>query len=172
MTADCFVLALGSYSPLLARTLGYRLPVYPVKGYSITVPIRDPGAAPSIGGVDEGNLIVWSRLGERMRFTATAEFAGYHLQHQPRDFEPMLRVARELFPDCADYSQPAYWAGLRPMTPEGTPILGKTRHLNLYLNTGHGHLGWTWSCGTARVLTDIIRERVPGVDLTGLTLRH
>jgi D-amino-acid dehydrogenase len=172
MTADCFVLALGSYSPLLARTLGYRLPVYPVKGYSITVPIREPSAAPTIGGVDEGNLLAWSRLGDRMRFAATAEFAGYQLQHQPRDFEPMLRAARGLFPDCADYSQPAYWAGLRPMTPEGTPILGKTRHLNLYLNTGHGHLGWTWSCGTARVLTDIIRERVPGVDLTGLTLRH
>jgi D-amino-acid dehydrogenase len=170
MTADCFVLALGSYSPVLARTLGYRLPVYPVKGYSMTLPIMDQSDAPGIGGVDEDNLIAWARLGNRMRFTATAEFAGYHLQYQPRNFVHMLRAARELFPDCADYSQPTYWAGLRPMTPEGTPFLGKTRHRNLYLNTGHGHLGWTWSCGSARLLTDIIHEHAPAIDLTGLTL--
>jgi len=170
MSADCYVLALGSYSPQLARRLGYRLPVYPVKGYSMTFPIPNGAHAPAIGGVDEAHLLAWARFGTRLRITAGAEFAGYNSRFAPGDFDPMLRAVRELFPHSADYSQPTYWAGLRPMTPEGTPYIGRTRHHNLFFNTGHGHLGWTWSCGTARLLADIMHSRVPEIDLTGLTL--
>jgi D-amino-acid dehydrogenase len=169
IAADRFVLAMGCHSPALVRKLGYRLPVYPVKGYSVTLPILDGHEAPDIGGLDESNLIAWARLGDRLRFTATAEFAGFDTHHQPSDFTHTLRVARGLFPNGADYSQPTYWAGLRPMTPNGTPVVGGTRHRNLFFNTGHGHLGWTWACGTARLIADIMQDREPAIDLTGLT---
>jgi D-amino-acid dehydrogenase len=170
VTGERFVMALGSYSPLLAGKLGYRLPVYPVKGYSATFPVKDSSRAPEIGGIDEGNLTGWARFGDRLRFTATAEFCGYDTKHCPADFIPMLRAAKELFPNAADYSKPTFWAGLRPMTPNGTPILGKARHRNLFFNTGHGHLGWTMSCGAARLVADIVQGRTPEVDMTGLTL--
>lgn len=168
---DEYVLALGCDSPLLSHALGYRLPVYPVKGYSVTFPIGENHQAPSMCGVDEQALVAWARYGNRLRLTATAEFTGYDRSHKPSDFEPMLKVARQLFPNGADYSQPDYWAGLRPMTPEGTPILGKSRHRNLYLNTGHGHMGWTMACGTARVVTDIMQGRAPEINITGMTLK-
>jgi D-amino-acid dehydrogenase len=168
---DEFVLALGSWSPILARRLGYRLPVYPVKGYSATFPVGPEHRPPDLGGVDENNLVAWARFGQRLRFTATAEFAGYDTHHTPADFTQMLQAARELFPDGADYSRGSYWAGLRPMTPEGTPLIGRTRHRNLYLNTGHGHMGWTMSCGTAKLLADIMAGREPELDMTGMTLK-
>jgi D-amino-acid dehydrogenase len=168
---DEFVLALGSWSPIVARPLGYRLPVYPVKGYSATFPIGPDHRPPTLGGVDENNLVAWARFGQRLRFTATAEFAGYDTRHTPADFRQMLQAARELFPDGADYDNPSYWAGLRPMTPEGTPLIGRTHHRNLYLNTGHGHMGWTMSCGTAKLLVDIMAGRQPELDMTGMTLK-
>jgi D-amino-acid dehydrogenase len=167
---DKFVLALGSYSPLLAKKLGYRLPVYPVKGYSVTLPVRSEHNPPTIGGVDEHHLVAWARFGNRLRFTATAEFAGYSTNHAPRDFEGMLSVARQLFPQGADYGSPSYWSCLRPMTPAGAPILGVTRHKNLILNTGHGHMGWTMACGTARIVADIVCGREPDHNMEGLTL--
>jgi len=170
LVADRYVLAMGSHSPLLARKLGYRLPVYPVKGYSVTFPIVQPGKAPDLGGIDEDNLTGWVRLGDRLRFTATAEFAGFDMEHRPSDFTHMLRTAKGLFPEAADYSRPSYWAGLRPMTPNGTPLVGATRHSNLFLNTGHGHLGWTMSCGTARLLADVMQGRTPELDMTGLSV--
>lgn len=123
-----------------------------------------------LSGVDENNLVAWARFGDRLRFTATAEFSGYDLRHTPKDFESMLRVARQLFPNGADYRQPEFWAGLRPMTPENTPILGKSRHANLYFNTGHGHMGWTMACGTAQIVADIMNGRQPAIDITGMTL--
>ncbi|WP_028216499.1 D-amino acid dehydrogenase [Paraburkholderia oxyphila] len=167
---DDFVLALGAYSPVLARPLGYRLAIYPVKGYSATFPAGPEHRPPQIGGVDENHLVAWARFGARLRFTATAEFAGYDTHHAPADFAPMLRAARELFPDGADYTKPSYWAGLRPMTPEGTPLIGRTRHRNLFLNTGHGHMGWTMSCGTAQLLADIMAGRTTEIDLAGMTI--
>ncbi|MBU2750747.1 D-amino acid dehydrogenase [Acidithiobacillus thiooxidans] len=171
VTGDDYVLALGSYSPHMARPLGYRLPVYPVKGYSITFPTDQSYQPPTIAGVDENNLVAWARFGNRLRFTATAEFSGYDTDHKPSDFAPMLRVAKLLFPDGADYEHPEYWAGLRPMTPEGTPILGKSRHKNLYFNTGHGHMGWTMACGTAKIVADIMNGCEPPINITGMTLR-
>ncbi|WP_459616671.1 D-amino acid dehydrogenase [Bordetella sp. 2513F-2] len=171
LAGDEYVVALGSYSPLVTRSLGYRLPIYPVKGYSVTFPIGPGHVYPSLSGVDENNLVAWARFGSRLRFTSTAEFSGYDTGHRPRDFAPMLKAARELFPEGADYDQPEYWAGLRPMTPEGTPILGASRHANLYLNTGHGHMGWTMACGTARIVADIMDGRQPAIDITGMTLQ-
>lgn len=169
VAGDHYVLALGSYSPILASRLGYRLPIYPVKGYSVTLPMRSGDQAPTLGGVDEHHLVAWARFGDRLRLTATAEFTGYDTGHAPRDFDDMLALARQLFPRGADYDRPSYWSCLRPMTPSGAPILGRTRHRNLFLNTGHGHMGWTMACGTARIVSDIICGRQPEHSLEGLT---
>ncbi|WP_144161452.1 D-amino acid dehydrogenase [Paraburkholderia sp. BCC1885] len=169
--ADRFVFAMGCDTSRFARKLGYRLPIYPVKGYSVTFPILDPERAPDVGGLDEHHLIAWARFGSTLRVTGTAEFAGYDTTHKPSDFSHMIDVAKLMFPDAIDFTRPSYWAGLRPMTPDGTPILGPSRHKNLFFNAGHGHLGWTWSCGTARIVSDLIIGKTPEVSLDGLTLR-
>jgi len=171
LVADAFVLALGSYSPLLTRSLGERVPVYPIKGYSVTIPIDGANGAPTVGGVDEDNLCAYARLGDRVRVTAVAEFAGYDTSHRPSDFRSMLGALRDLYPNAGDFSQPSYWACLRPMTPDGPPIVGRGRYRNLYYDTGHGHMGFTMSCGTARIVTDLIAGRTPEVPLDGLTPR-
>lgn len=170
LSADAYVLSLGSYSPQVARTVGLKLPIYPIKGYSLTVPVDGRNLAPTLPLVDEHYLVACARFGDRLRLTATAEFAGYDTSFAPKDFAPMLRVARELFPDGGDYDRPDYWACLRPMTPDGPPILGRARHRNLYLNTGHGHIGWTMACGTGRLTADLVTGRQAELDLTGLTL--
>ena len=170
VVGDAYVLALGSYSPLLVRSMGVKIPVYPVKGYSLTLPIEDHPGAPVIGGVDEANLVAFARLGDRLRLTATADFAGYDTGYEAGHFAGMLRVARDLFPSGAAYDKPSYWACLRPMTPDGPPILGRCRVRNLYLNTGQGHMGWTMAAGCARIVADIVAERKPGLDIAGLTL--
>lgn len=162
-TADAYVMALGSYSPLLARRIGVDLPVYPIKGYSLTIPVGNHQAPPTIGSVDETNLVAISRFGDRVRVTATAEFAGYDTSHQPADFDFMKSVAQALYPDGADYHRAEMWAGLRPMTPDNLPVLGRRKHRNLWFNTGHGHIGWTMSHGTARITADLIGGRTPAV---------
>ena len=172
MTADNYVLALGVGSAGVARTAGVSLPIYPAKGYSSTFPLRAGGLAPTVPGVDEQWLVGWSRLGDRLRLTSTAEFAGYDWGWTPRDFNNILRLARDLFPDAADYDRGQYRACLRPMTPDGPPILGASRHRNLFLNCGHGHMGWTMACGTARIVADLMTGRMPDLDLAGLTLRR
>jgi D-amino-acid dehydrogenase len=172
LTADAYVLALGVGATRVARTAGVRLPIYPAKGYSSTFPLKAGGLAPAISGVDEQWLVGWSRLGDRLRLTSTAEFAGYDWGWTPRDFNNILRLARDLFPDAADYERGEYRACLRPMTPDGPPILGLARHRNLFLNCGHGHMGWTMACGTARIVTDLMTGRMPDLDLEGLTIRR
>jgi len=137
----------------------------------VTLPVGAEHRPPRLGGVDENNLVAWARFGARLRFTATAEFAGYETTHRPGDFVHMLRAAQDLFPDGADYTRPSYWACLRPMTPEGTPILGATGHGNFFLNTGHGHMGWTMACGTAKIVSDIMNRKEPAIDLEGMTLQ-
>ncbi|HEX9584606.1 MAG TPA: D-amino acid dehydrogenase [Gammaproteobacteria bacterium] len=168
LTADRYVLALGCDSPILGRPIGLKLPIYPVKGYSVTLPVKGRNAVPASGGVDEDNLVAYCPLGERLRLTSTAEFSGYDRNHRPADFRAMFRAAKSLFPSVADYDQPEYWAGLRPMTPEGTPILGYARCGNLLLNTGHGHIGWTMACGSAKVIADAVAGRPPEIDLEGM----
>jgi len=172
LSADAYVLAAGTWSPQLVRDLGVRLSIYPVKGYSMTVPVREEHLAPVVGAVDEDNLIAYSRFGDRLRITAAAEFAGYDTSHKPSDFAGMTRKIQGILPNAADYSSPSYWAGLRPMTPQGTPIFGTGRHRNLWFNTGHGHIGWTMSCGSARVTRDLIAGRKPEVPLDGMLLRE
>jgi D-amino-acid dehydrogenase len=164
-TADAYVMALGSYSPILARRIGVDLPIYPIKGYSMTIPVGNHQAPPTIGAIDEANLVAISRFGDRVRVTATAEFAGYDTRHRPADFSFMRSVVEQLYPDGADYHRAEMWAGLRPMTPDNLPVLGRKKHSNLWFNTGHGHIGWTMSHGTARITADLIAGRTPAVPL-------
>ena len=164
LTADAYVLALGSYSPSAARGLGLDLPVYPAKGYSASVPIADPSKAPRVSLTDDGAKIVFSRLGERLRIAGTAELSGYSTELNAVRCEALTRRAREIFPDAAHYERATFWAGLRPSTPSNVPLVGPTRYPNLYLNTGHGTLGWTMACGSGRALADIISGRAPEVD--------
>jgi len=172
LTADSYVLALGVGSPIVARTARVSLPIYPAKGYSSTFPLKPGGLAPTIPGVDEQWLVGWSRLGDRLRLTSTAEFAGYDWGWTPRDFNNILRFARDVFPDAVDYDRGEYRACLRPMTPDGPPILGLGRHRNLFFNCGHGHMGWTMACGSSRIVADLMTGRMPELDLEGLTPRR
>lgn len=168
-TADAIVLGLGVYSPHLARQIGYELPIYPVKGYAMTAPVAGRNNPPSIGGVDEETLVAYAPYGDRVRVTATAEFSGYDRSHRPEDFRTMLATMQTLFPDGADWQRAEFWAGLRPMTPQGTPILGPSRLANLWFNTGQGHMGWTMSHGAARITADLIAGKSPRISLEGMT---
>jgi D-amino-acid dehydrogenase len=165
---DAYVLALGSHSAEAARKIGFSLPIYPIKGYSLTIPIGNHGRPPTLASVDEHNLVAISRFGDRLRVTATAEFAGFDTSHRPADFAFMKRVTQELFPDGADYERAEMWAGLRPMTPTNLPFFGRAKYRNLYLNTGHGHIGWTMSHGSARITADLIAGRQPAIPMDGL----
>ncbi len=168
--ADATVLALGSYSPLLAKTIGLRLPIYPAKGYSATIAVTDPGEAPTVSLTDDENKLVYTRLGERLRIAGTAELAGWDRDMTPVRAQAVVRKAKALFPHAGDYEAAELWAGLRPVTPDSVPILGPTRFANLWLNTGHGTLGWTMCCGSGRILADLISGRRPEIDMDGLTL--
>ena len=168
LTADAYVLALGVQSPLVARTAGIRLSIYPAKGYSSTFPLKKGGLAPTVPGVDEAWLVAWSRQGDHLRMTSTAEFAGYDWRWTPRDFNNITRFARDIFPDAIEEAGGQYRACLRPMTPDGAPILGAGRYPNLFFNTGHGHLGWTMACGSGRAVADLVMGRQQGLDLDGL----
>ena len=168
--ADAYVLALGNHCPVLARSIGVGLPIYPVKGYSMTIPVGDHPHPPTIGAVDEENLIAISRFGDRMRLTATAEISGYGTGHKPSDFDFMLSVAKELYPEGGDYASAEPWAGLRPMTPEGTPLFGRKSYTNLYFNCGQGHMGWTMAHGSARITADLIAGKEAAIPLDGMTL--
>jgi len=161
--ADTYVMALGSQSPLLANPLGIDLPIYPIKGYSLTVPVGNHKGAPTICAIDEQNLVAITPFGDRVRVTATAEFAGYDTSHKPADFAFMKGVAQELYPDGGDYERAEMWAGLRPMTPTNLPVIGRKRYRNLFCNTGHGHIGWTMSHGSARLTADLIGGRAPAL---------
>ena len=166
--ADLYVLALGCASPFLAESIGIRLPIYPVKGYSVTVPVGETNASPRMGGVDEDNLVAICPMGKRLRITSTAEFAGYERGFRETDFRAMFNAAKDLFPSGGVYESPDYWAGLRPMTPTTVPVQGRAKYENLYLNTGHGHIGWTMSCGSGRLIADLVAGRQPEIDTEGL----
>lgn len=164
MTADAYVVALGSYSPLVTRPIGLNLPIYPAKGYSASVPIRTESKAPSVSLTDDGAKIVITRLGRNMRIAGTAELTGYSTDLNPLRCEALTRRVGEMFPDAGHYDKATFWTGLRPSTPSNVPIIGATRIARLYLNTGHGTLGWTMAAGSGRALADIISGRKPDVD--------
>jgi D-amino-acid dehydrogenase len=168
LKADAYVLALGSYSPIMLREIGVRIPVYPVKGYSITIPVTDASAAPESTVMDESFKVAITRLGDRIRVGGTAEISGYDLSLREARRETLVHSVTDLYPQGGDTSQAKFWCGLRPMTPDGTPVIGPTPYSNLFLNTGHGTLGWTMSCGSARVLADIVSGKQPDIGLEGL----
>lgn len=161
--ADAYVVSLGSYSPLLLAPLGVRIPVYPLKGYSVTLPLPDAAgdAMPSVSLTDEAHKIVITRLGTRLRSAGTAELTGYDTGVNPVRCDAIVARLRQLFPSLATVQDITYWAGLRPATPNNVPIIGRTRLRNLFLNTGHGTLGWTLACGSARALADLVSGRRP-----------
>ena len=161
LTADAYVLALGSYSPLLLRPLGIGLPVYPAKGYSATLTLADDSHAPSVSITDDERKLVFSRLGNRLRVAGTAEFNGYDLSADPVRCQALIDRTRQLFPKLAVEGEPAFWCGLRPATPSNVPLIGRSRLSNLWLNTGHGTLGWTMACGSGAALADLVGGRRP-----------
>jgi D-amino-acid dehydrogenase len=165
VSADAYVVSLGSYSPLLLKPLGVPIPVYPLKGYSITLPLgpSEAAAAPTVSLTDEAFKIVISRLGNRLRAAGTAELAGYDTSVNAVRCAAIARRIRDLFPGLGSITTVENWMGLRPATPNNVPVIGKTKFRNLFLNTGHGTLGWTLACGSASVLADLISGRRPQV---------
>jgi D-amino-acid dehydrogenase len=160
IAGDAFVMAMGSYSPLLARQLGLRLPV---KGYSLTLPVSDEGGAPQSTVMDETFKVAVTRLGNRVRVGGTAELTGYNLKLRESRRQTLNHVVTDLFPHAGDVSKASFWTGLRPMTPDGPPVIGKSRIANLWFNTGHGTLGWTMAAGSGRLLSDLIANRAPEI---------
>lgn len=169
LKADRYVLAAGSYSRGLLLPLGLDIPVYPVKGYSLTIPLQDERLAPQSTVLDETYKIALTRLGNRIRVGGMAELGGFDLRLNPRRRETLEKVTRELFPG-GDLAQAEFWTGLRPMTPDGTPLVGATPVHNLFLNTGHGTLGWTMACGSAQVLADQVMGVQPAISTEGLDM--
>ncbi|KKJ97233.1 amino acid dehydrogenase [Stutzerimonas stutzeri] len=169
-TADRYVLALGSYSPQMLKPLGIRAPVYPLKGYSLTVPISDPAMAPQSTVLDETYKVAITRFDQRIRVGGMAEIAGHDLSLNPRRRETLEMVVGDLYPQGGDQSDAVFWTGLRPATPDGTPIIGATPYRNLFLNTGHGTLGWTMACGSGRVLADLLASKRPQISTEGLDI--
>lgn len=171
VTGDVYVLSAGVQSTPIARTVGVKLPIAPAKGYSATFPVKDGGKrVPRVGGVDEELLVAWCRMGDRMRMTSSAEFTGYETTWKERDFRIIKRLAYDLLPEAADYEKGTYRACNRPMTPDGPPILSTAKHDNLFINSGHGHMGFTMACGSSRLVADLIDGRETKMSLEGLTL--
>lgn len=161
LTADAYVMALGSYSPQLLQQVGLRLPVYPAKGYSATLNLAEGALAPTVSLTDDEYKLVFSRLGQRLRIAGTAEFNGYNLELDPIRCRALMQRTRQLFPQLAIVGEPQFWCGLRPATPSNVPFIGRSRLPNLWLNTGHGTLGWTMACGSAAALADLMDGKPP-----------
>lgn len=170
---DAYVLSLGSFSPLIARPLGVHLNIYPAKGYSVTVPVKQEESAYQVSLTDDEFKLVYSRLGNRLRIAGTAELNGYGVDLNRKRCQAIVRRASEIFPQGGDWQQAEFWTGLRPTTPSNVPYIGRSQLSNLFLNTGHGTLGWTHSCGSARSIADIIDGKIPEVDFafTGVAPR-
>ena len=170
LSADAYVMAMGSYSPLYLRPLGIDLPIYPMKGYSIT--IKANNACPRMSITDGTYKVVYSRLGNRMRVAGTAEFAGHNPASNEKRITPIVKAARELFPGAEWNQDIGKWACLRPSTPDGPPVMGVTLYRNLFLNTGHGTLGWTQAAGSATLVADIMEGKIPAIMMHGLTMER
>lgn len=168
LLADAVVVAAGSYSPRLLNPLGIRIPVYPVKGYSLTMPVANAAAAPVSTVMDETYKIAITRLGDRVRIGGTAEISGFDLSLPLSRRGPLEHSVSDLFPDAGPVGEASFWCGLRPMTPDGPPIVGGTSIPGLYINTGHGTLGWTMACGSGRLIADIVSGQNPDIDISAL----
>jgi len=170
LQAHAYVAALGSWSPRMLKPIRIPVPVYPVKGYSITVPVIDADGAPVSTVMDESYKVAVTRLGDRIRVGGTAEISGYSSSLDAARRATLDHSLTDMFPRGGDLSKATFWCGLRPMTPDGPPIIGATRYSNLHLNTGHGTLGWTMACGSGRVLADLMSGRKPDIDVSELTV--
>ena len=170
LEADRYLVALGCAGSGLLRPLGLELPVYPVKGYSVTLELDGWNGAPRVPLVDSGRKLAIVRLGDRLRLAGTAELTGYDTTLNPARGANLLESLGTLLPAAPNPGAARHWTGLRPMTPDGIPILGASPYANLFLNLGHGHLGWTMACGSARLLADLITGRPPEIELAGMTL--
>ncbi len=170
--ADAYVVALGSHAPKLLRTVGLSVPVYPVKGYSLTFPVADAAAAPVSTIMDESYKVAITRLGDRIRVGGTAELSGFDTTLYPARRATLEHSVTDLFPGSGDAAAATFWSGLRPMTPDGPPVIGRTKIGNLYINGGHGTLGWTMSCGSGRLLADIVSGKDPAIDPAPLSLER
>jgi len=168
--ADAYVCAMGSYAISVLNPIGIKLPIYPVKGYSVTLPVIDDAFAPQSTIMDETHKVAITRLGDRIRVAGQAEIAGYSNRLGPHATDTVKHVIGDLFPKGGDISRAEGWTGLRPITPDGTPVLGPTRYGNLFLNTGHGTLGWTMACGSGRAVADVVLGKTPEISLDGLTV--
>lgn len=168
LEADAYIVCLGSYSPLLLRDVGIKINLYPAKGYSATVPVGEEHDAPSVAMTDDGCKIVYSRLGDRLRIAGTAEFNGYNLDLTLPRCQALIKRARDIFPNGADFDAAEFWTGLRPSTPSNLPYIGAVgEKTGLWLNTGHGTLGWTESCGSGRILADMVSGNAPEMNMRG-----
>jgi D-amino-acid dehydrogenase len=172
LRADGYVVAMGSYSPLVLRRVGVRVPVYPVKGYSLTLPLQPGDEAPEVSLTDDTYKLVFSRLGSRLRVAGTAELCGYDTGMSEPRCQALARRTFQLFPRAGRASEAQFWTGLRPATPSNLPCIGRTRYPNLYVNTGHGTLGWTMACGSGRALADLVSGRRPDVDFPFLGIER
>jgi len=171
VAGDLFVLSAGVQSPRIARSVGVKLPIAPAKGYSATFPIkRNGGPEMRVGAVDEELLVAWCRIGDRLRMTSSAEFTGYETTYTEHDLRLIRKLATDLLPDAAEYDKGTYRACNRPMTPDGPPILGQAGPDNLYINSGHGHMGFTMACGSSRIVADLIDGRKTEIPVEGMTL--
>jgi len=169
MTADGFVMAMGSYSRIYLRDIGIRVPIYPMKGYSVTLDANE--YCPTYSITDGKHKIVYSRLGNKLRIAGTAEFAGYNDDINMKRIIPIIKAAKGLLPKANWDGEITNWACLRPSTPDGPPIMGRTPYRNLFLNTGHGTLGWTQAAGSATIVADLMENKNPAILLQGMTLR-
>lgn len=172
VTADAFLCALGSYSPQILKTVGINVPIYPIKGYSLTLPIEDESRAPQSTIMDETYKVAVTRFEDRIRVGGTAEIASYNLDRPDKRRASVDFVIQDMFPGAVDVAKAEFWSGLRPMTPDSTPILGGTKYSNLFLNTGHGTLGWTMSLGSAKFVSDVINKKTPDIDPEGLSIER
>lgn len=172
VTADAYVLSLGSYSPFLLKPLGLRAPIYPAKGYSVTLPVENQDKAPTTSLTDDELKLVYSRLGDRLRVAGTAEFSGYNTKIDNERPHGILKQALSLFPGCVNPDKAEFWTGLRPKTPDSVPIIGSSPFSNLFLNTGHGTLGWTMACGSAKAVSDLISGQKTDISLEGLGIER
>ena len=171
LAADAYVLAAGMQSRTLARSAGISLPLYPLKGYSLTAPIRLDDVAPEISVTDFERKVLYARIGDRLRIAAMVDLVGEDLRLDARRLASLTRQVQETMPRAADYTSIVPWAGLRPATPDSAPIIGATPYSNLWLNVGHGPLGFTFACGSATLLADLMQGKAPPFALDGLTLR-
>lgn len=165
---DVFIMCMGSYSPLFTKSLGLNLPIYPAKGYSVTLPILDDEAAPHVSITNHEHKLVFSRLGNKLRVAGMLEMGGYDTDIDQNRANIVLRNALKLFPRASEPEHAEFWTGLRPLTPDGPPIIGRAKQTNMILNTGHGMLGWTMAAGSARIAADLVKGKAPEIDLEGL----